>query len=444
MPDYIITIFCSDGPTNGDQPDENLTLPRYLDLISCGLNGAPGTGVSLSQTQEVFYDSSHHPVTSSGSSPFTFSGPITSMPMTLSRPSNEAVRYEGWPATIDVVVTLTAAQYAAIVPNGSFDIQFNYRGVTTTTGVLAGDTNTGYIGRTTLIGPGVLVPVTTGPPLTATESASLALDAHRRPLAATGSVSGSTGTISGLWSKDAGHTFSSSTIASGADPNLIVDTRTNRFNLIYTASGGISRAFGSVADGFPQDTGSPTVISGLSGKFPICARPPSDRDYVLMAYQGSAGLMSAYSLDCGATWTALSTIVAGLDMTNSGRPGLCFLGELAIVVYGSGNNLLCQTSLDRGKTWRAAVTIGSAGPYSGLSLLGWQGRLYLLCWTTSGSTQVPALMGSSELGATWSAVGGSLPTLSPPTGLGVFPQSGILRLGTTNYSADDAATWPTD
>ena len=283
--------------------------------------------------------------------------------------------------------------------------------------------------------------------------AYLTLDAHRRPLAATGSGSAASGTISGLWSNDAGHSFSSASIVtSGADPSLLVDTRTNRFSLIYyrpadpsgTPPAALMRAFGQIADGYPQDAGSPAAISTLSGQYPIAVKHPTDRDYTLLAYLDSGALKTAFSLDFGATWNALGTVDTGLDFTATGRAGLCFLGELAIVVYGSGNNLLCQASPDRGDTWGAAVTIGSSGPYSGLSLLGWQGRLYLLAWTVSGSTATPALLGSSDLGATWAAIGGILPALTPPTGLGVIPQSGQLRLGTTNNSADDGATWPAD
>ncbi len=279
-------------------------------------------------------------------------------------------------------------------------------------------------------------------------SSVFALDAHRRPIAARASGSGALG----FYSNDGGHSFLGGTAtgqkgvidadASCASINLLLDSHTNRYRAIYSkgSPAGLYSAAGPVVDGFVPDVPI-AAVAGLSGAYPIAASHPRDRLFCLMVYLDGTTLKAAWSGDGGGTWAVQSTIATGLSFTASGRAGLALLGETACVVYASGNTLLAKTSPDRGATWGAVVNAATAGPYSGLSLLGWQGRLSLLAFT--GSPAAPKLLTSDDLGATWTNRSAGLPAVAAPSALGVIPHSGQLRLGTTHKSEDGAA-WTVD
>ena len=280
--------------------------------------------------------------------------------------------------------------------------------------------------------------------------AALNLDAHRRPLAVL--------TLSGLtaaYSNDGGHTFVSASLGAGADPSLLVDARRNVYRIPFSTGSGLSQHSGSLQDGYVAAAGSPAVLAGLSGKYPCAAQHPTDRDYALLAYLDGTTLKTAWSADAGATWAYQSTVATGVDLTASGRPALGWLGETAFLASGPGPALLVRKSLDRGLTWAAPVTVATAptnpgftaAAYSGLSLLGWQGKLYLLGWgyRASGTTLTPSLWVSPDLGATWAASPGALPAgLAPPSALGMIPWAAQHRLGITHYSNDDTLHWLAD
>jgi hypothetical protein len=288
---------------------------------------------------------------------------------------------------------------------------------------------------------------------TGLSASSLAIDGPGRLCAASAP---SAGAVTGYISQDAGHTFLSPQIVSaGSDASLLVDIRQNRFRVVYafkpvapatTPPAGLYSAAGYLTDAFPLDAGSPAIIANLSGTFPVAAPHPTDRDYALMAYTDGGALKSAWSMDAGASWNPSSTIASGVNFAASGRPALAFLGDTAAVVYAAGSALLVQTSPDRGMTWGAAVTLTAAGsgPYQSLSLIGWQGRFYLLAFTapTSPAVPVPALFASGDIGATWAAVSSAFPSgLAPPSALGIVQPTGQVRLGITHNSSDMGATW---
>lgn len=298
-------------------------------------------------------------------------------------------------------------------------------------------------------GGGGAPPVPPPPP----SALSLALDAFRRPLAVTRGGAG----LYGLASADAGHGFTSTPLdAAGADASLLVDEGRNRFAVVYArpsgpnaVAPGLYAATGELSDGYVLDAGSPAPIAGLSGQYPVAAPHPTDRDCALMVYSDVAAnnsLKTACSFDRGATWQAVATVLAGLDLSGTGRPALAWLGEMAFLAYASGSSLLACASPDRGATWGPAVAVATSGPYTGLSLLGWQGTLYLLYFTNPATgSPVAALSISRDLGATWDAAPGALPAgLAAPSAVGVLPQTGRLRLGVTHSSPDDALTWAVD
>ncbi len=297
-------------------------------------------------------------------------------------------------------------------------------------------------------------------------SGSLALDAHRRPLAVLPDGTASAPTLSTAYSNDAGHTFSSMALGTGSDPSLIVDPRDNTYRILYSANGGMPAVFGTLQDGFVADPHSPGGVGGQpgqigpSGIYPAACPHPTDRDFVLLAYLDngdSNSLKTAWSYDGGRTAEPVCVIATNQNFSTSGRPALCWLGETAFLVSGPGPALLVRASQDRGKTWGAAVTVATAPAntnyvavaYSGLSLLGWQGRLYLLAWNYgsgarygSGTPFAPFLWTSGDMGKTWAPSPGSLPSgLMPPSALGVIPAGGQLRLGISHHSDDDGLTW---
>ncbi len=346
-----------------------------------------------------------------------------------------------------------------------------------------------------------------------TPNAAYALneDAHRRPVALTPNrayplntrtgPSGQAATsINGLVSNDAGRTYlidyisdvATSTGANfGADnPCLLVDRRSNHYRAIYSKVIGqqpsLLLATGLLDDRFSQVAGSPAVIPSLMGGLCAAAQHPTDADFALLVYSdigtsaspGSHDLKCAQSLDAGATWKPLGTILPALDLTATGRPALCFLGSTAVLVYSSGVTLFCLTSMDRGQSWQKAGTVsvytpgGSGFAYFCLSLAAHGGRVYLLVFAgntqAKGLTQAtslappqtsPRLFVSGNAGQTWTLQAaekpistsapaeyttpppGVLPAIQAPSGLGVGSFSGLLRLDTTFVSQDCGLIW---
>ncbi len=281
-------------------------------------------------------------------------------------------------------------------------------------------------------------------------SACLAQDASRRPLAAT---AGPQTAAFGFSSIDAGHTFIRSTIdvaATCADISLLVDTQVNRFCAVYSkgpaGSSAIFSASGPVTDALTPEA-SPAAVAGITGSYPACAQHPQNRSLYLMAYVSGAALKAATSGDGGKTWQPAGTIASGVDFSKSGRAAVCFLGETAFAVYASGSGVACAKSADWGQTWTAAGASIPDGPYTGLSLLGFRGTLYLLAFTASAAGADPAaatLLKSGDLGGAWAVSAGKLPAIALPSAIGVIPETGQLRLGMSHYSNDDGATWTAD
>ena len=282
-----------------------------------------------------------------------------------------------------------------------------------------------------------------GIPNASPAASSLIHDAHRRPCAVV-SIEGKG--IVAYTSRDAGSTYVSTAVdAQGKYASLLIDTRQNRFRVIYSkGASGLMLATGMLGDSFTQDTGSPSALKTpagalLSGAFPVACPHPTDKDYVLLVYAAGTSLTAAYSIDAGSSWSVAAASVATADLTKSGRPALAFSGNSASLVYGIGNNLYAALSKDRGMTWQPPTIVTGTGPYQSLSLLAFQGRLYLLAFT--GSTPAPVLFVSPDLGATWAQVTSTFPAITPPSGIGVVPSTGTLRLGLTHTSSDDGLTW---
>ena len=292
------------------------------------------------------------------------------------------------------------------------------------------------------------------PPASSVTSVFLTQDAHRRPLAALASLAvpgstsaGSAGTGAlGYYSNYAGESFASSAIdadPSCTDINLLVDQKQNHFTAIYTktvnSKSAIYSALGPIADSFKPDV-APAAVGALGGLYPIAAQHPTDREFTLLLMLSGGALVAAGSADFGRTWTGGGTVASGQDFSASGRAGLAWLGETAFALYASGKSLLCAQSVDRGETWTAPpeipTAVATAGPYSGASLLGWQGTLYALAF--SGSPATPVLLRTG--GAAWTALTG-LPNITPPSSVGVLPQSGQIRLGMSHHSPDDTQSW---
>lgn len=282
-----------------------------------------------------------------------------------------------------------------------------------------------------------------GIPNASPAASSLIHDAHRRPCAVV-SIAGQG--IVAYTSRDAGSTYVSTAVdAQGKHASLLIDTRQNRFRVIYSkGASGLMIATGMLGDSFTQDPGSPSALKTpagalLSGAFPVACPHPTDKDYVLLVYAAGTNLTAAYSIDAGSSWNVAAASVATADLTKSGRPALAFSGNSASMVYGSGNSLYAALSKDRGMTWQPPTIVTGSGPYQSLSLLASQGRLYLLAFT--GSTPAPVLLVSPDLGATWAQVTSTFPAITPPSGIGVTASTGTLRLGLTHTSSDDGHTW---
>ena len=232
------------------------------------------------------------------------------------------------------------------------------------------------------------------------------------------------------------------------DISLLADQKQNHFGALYTktvsSKSGLYSAFGSIEDSFTPD-GPPAAAPGLAGAYAIASQHPTDRDFTLLLLLYGDALSAAGSSDYGRTWTGGGTVAAGLDFSASGRPGLAWLGETAFALYASGKALLCAQSPDRGLTWAAATTVpaavAGAGPYSGVSLLGWQGTLYALAFRSpkANAPPVPVLLRSG--GEPWAAAGGVLPAIAPPSAIGVLPETSLLRLGMEYHSPDDGQSW---
>jgi len=385
------------------------------------------------------------------------------------------------------------------------------------------------------------------PPITPVASYALAEDAHGRPVALSsnyatlsngkmGASNSLATSINSLVSNDAGRTYlvnglSDTAIGGGADnfgadnPCLLIDRRTNHFRAIYSLSqaytyGGAPHARPpkeiALATGLLDDrlNASVAVIPNISGGLCVAAQHPTDADYALLVYSdissflyyseggavgaaGSHDLKAAFSMDAGATWTALSTVLPALDLTATGRPALCFLGNTAILVYSQGNTLHAMTSLDRGKAWTPAPspvsvytpndgTNNATFGYFCLSMAAHGGQVFLLAF--AGDTQAssvelgemrpvppqtsPRLFVSGDAGRSWTlraaeTVGpksapaeyaavppgvfpvfpandgtGDTESIMPPSGIGASPASGLLRLDTSYVSHDRGLTWP--
>ena len=284
----------------------------------------------------------------------------------------------------------------------------------------------------------------------------LSVDAARRPLAA-GAGNGAPAT--GHYSNDAGHSFAAGVIdadATCADISLLLDRHTSRYSALYTkgqpGSEALYAAFGPVVDSFAPDA-PPAAATGISGLYPIACEHPTERGAALLllvsggnpATGAGGSLVAAETGDYGENWTQAGTVAAGVDFSQSGRAGLCFVGDTAFTVYASGSGLACAKSVDRGHTWTPCAS-AAGGLYSGLSLLGWQGTLYLLAFAapaTAGASAVPALFVSDTLGDAWAA-GAALPKIAIPSALGIMPETSQIRLGLTHHSDDDTAAWLAD
>ncbi|MGI4789503.1 MAG: hypothetical protein ACRYFS_11710 [Janthinobacterium lividum] len=297
------------------------------------------------------------------------------------------------------------------------------------------------IGRS-LSGPAI-------PPASTQASAStsffLNTDGPHRPLAAKADALSSS-TALGYYSNDAGHSFLSGVIDNDptcADISLLVDRARNRFLAVYSkgASGSTAlySAAGPITDGFTPDV-APAAISGITGSYSIGAQSDTNRLLYTLAYLSGGNLVCAESGDGGQNWQVQGTLASGVDFTSSGRPGLTFLKEAVFAAWSSGNTLETAMSIDGGMNWTPPITAASAGPYSGVSLLGWLGMLYLLAF--SGSPAVPVLLMSETLGSAWTLSTGTLPAgLSAPSCIGVLPESSQLRLGLGYHSLDDGQIW---
>ena len=350
---------------------------------------------------------------------------------------------------------------------------------------------------------------------TALAACALGEDAHRRPIILTANHTPAQGWlnqdgnlaqgINGLVSLDAGRTYQVAPISDyqgnaatypplGFDhPSLIVDRRSNHYRAVYSNAGtvlvgpSLIIATGILDDRFTRPynlvVDQPPTIPNLTGGLPAACQHPLDQDYVLLVYSdigladapGSLDLKTAFSMDCGATWEPLSTVLPALDLRKTGRPALCWLGNTAVLVYSSGNTLFAMTSLDRGKTWSAApAPISVYTPststsyinfgYYSLSLAQHGGLIYLLAF--AGDTQnspgyySPRLFISSDGGKSWKlqaapAAGqqytaapeyttrpaGVFPMIAAPFGIGVNPFSGRLRLNDRYISDDGGLSW---
>lgn len=269
-------------------------------------------------------------------------------------------------------------------------------------------------------------------------------DATARPAFLTADGTG----VSLRTSRDAGHTYNTYAVSASAstDPSLLTDPVTNTHRVVVTGpvSAGVAtiNIYEATKDGEQGDWGSATAITTLHGAYPACAQHPDDESRVAMLYLDGGALKVGMSGDYGraASWAYLSTVVAsGLSFTTSGRAALCWLGECLLAAWCDGSALKIKLSTDGGHTWPgSAVTVASGGPYYGSSAHAALGTLYLLTNTATASK----VFRCGDLGATWAATATDPPAQTPGTALGFEAERARLLLGTTKYSADDGATWP--
>ena len=307
----------------------------------------------------------------------------------------------------------------------------------------------------------------------------LTTDAHRRPCAVACAALDAQGRqpLTGYASQDAGHTYLPSVISADArDPSLLVDLRRGSYRVICSTGAGSAMALmsmaGTLGDGFAQSAAGLVPVTSNSGAamrggFAAACQHPTDADYALLVFSqifnvNDTSMQCAYSIDGGATWTIPTVppgkigIQGGGDLRTlapKGRPALAFSGNAVIVAtndysYGGTpqkNNVYSQVSFDRGMTWRNSTILTATGPYQCLSMIARQGRFYLLAFTlpdpASASIPTPVLLVSPDLGTTWAQVASAFPAITPPSGIGIMPLTGKLRLGLTHVSSDDGRTW---
>lgn len=267
-------------------------------------------------------------------------------------------------------------------------------------------------------------------------STQIVLDDYQRPAAVL-----PVGGLKLLTSKDAGHRYDRYLAKAGTfyDPNLLFDRYTNRPRIVYVSGTGLF-ATTAASNGEPAgDFGAQLPLATITGGYPICAQHPQDHSRVLMAYLDSGVLKTSLSPDNGDpdTWETFGTIDSGpLNFTATGRAGLCWVSDRALVVYASGSNLLARTSTDGGKTWGLPVMFATSGPYTAASAVALEGEAFAAAIDAAG---VQHAWASGTLGVDWEAR--TAPPKVTGNGLGVHPGSGRLYWGTTHRSDDSSQTW---
>lgn len=271
-------------------------------------------------------------------------------------------------------------------------------------------------------------------------------DAGRRPAAITAGSKDQPGAVLLQVSEDTGETWpSGATVDAQAryDPSLWFSIHSGAPSAMYAdGQGGIFLNKAS-ASGESGDWAGPAELS-LTGTFPIVAAHPDGALFVMAYVDQSLALCVAASSD-GEAWSKIGTAVKTVDFSQTGRPGLCWLGAMPLLVYGDGANLIAIVGIDGGASWMQPITISHDGPYCGITAAAKEGVAYVGAVSMADPDKpVAKFWASGSLGDAWQEETTS-PPLPSATGAAIWcmEHTGRLLWGMAAHSYDDGATWLT-
>ncbi len=282
-------------------------------------------------------------------------------------------------------------------------------------------------------------------------------DGHKRP-SFVGQKDGSTsgpGTGLTIYStQDAGATYETRDIPTGgvgAYPTQFISRKTGNRRVLYTDGTDLKLA---KAIGQGEDAGSSwTTATIQAGTYPACVTSQAANwDTIYAAYLDTDTLKVIVSYDGAQNFADAGFLPDTLDFTDSGRAAIAMLGTRLILAYSAphptqsdSHVLLCRTSNDEGQTWSDPPFTVLEGNVSAITMVGFEGQLYLACSLKKKSTHKGILLGvSMDTGATWQALT-DIPSKalmdSVSSALGVIHRTGFLLYGPGFYSPDAGQDW---